>query len=462
MSQTRTERDTFGPIAVPADKLWGAQTQRSLENFRIGGERMPVPLVRALGTVKRAAAVTNQELGLLEPRLAEAIVAAADEVIAGKLDDHFPLVVWQTGSGTQSNMNANEVIANRAIQLLGGEIGSKSPVHPNDHVNMSQSSNDTIPTAIHVAAALAVTAELIPALRRMAQQLEAKAQAWARIVKIGRTHTQDATPLTLGQEASGWAHQVRAGIGRIELTLPGLYELAQGGTAVGTGLNAPKGFAEAVAAEIASATGLPFVTALDKFEALAGQDALLFAHGALNTLAASLHKVANDIRFLGSGPRAGLGELALPENEPGSSIMPGKVNPTQCEALTQVCAQVFGNHTAVTFAASQGHFELNVYRPVVAFNVLQSIRLLGDAAESFTSNLLAGLEPRLDNLAAGVERSLMLVTALAPAIGYDKAAAIAKDAHRRGSTLREAALAAGVSAEDYDRLVRPEDMLGPG
>jgi fumarate hydratase class II len=459
---TRTERDTFGPIEVPADRSWGAQTQRSLENFRIGGERMPVPVVRALGIVKRAAAVVNQELGLLEPRLADAIVAAAGEVIAGELDDHFPLVVWQTGSGTQTNMNANEVIANRAIQILGGEIGSKSPVHPNDHVNLSQSSNDTIPTAIHIAAVLAITTGLIPALRRMALDLEGKAQAWAGIVKIGRTHTQDATPLTLGQEVSGWAAQVRAGIGRIESTLAGLYELAQGGTAVGTGLNAPKGFAEAVAAEIASATGLPFVTAPNKFESLAAQDALLFTHGALNTLAASLHKIANDIRFLGSGPRAGLGELALPENEPGSSIMPGKVNPTQCEALTQVCAQVFGNHTAVTFAASQGHFELNVYRPVVAYNVLQSIRLLADAAESFTAKLLAGLEPRLDNLAAGVERSLMLVTALAPAIGYDKAAAIAKDAHRRGVTLREAALAAGVSAEDYDRLVRPEAMLGPG
>ena len=462
MSETRTERDSFGPIEVPADRLWGAQTQRSLENFKIGWEKQPLPIVRALGVVKRAAAETNMALGRLDPALGAAIVRAADEVIEGKLNDHFPLVVWQTGSGTQSNMNANEVIANRAIQLLGGTLGSKDPVHPNDHVNMSQSSNDTIPTAIHVAAAVAITVDLLPALARMAADLEGKAAAWAQIVKIGRTHTQDATPLTLGQEVGGWAAQVRAGIGRIELALPGLYELAQGGTAVGTGLNAPKGFAEAVAAEIASATGLPFVTALDKFEALAGQDALLFAHGALNTLAASLHKVANDIRFLGSGPRAGLGELALPENEPGSSIMPGKVNPTQCEALTQVCAQVFGNHTAVTFAASQGHFELNVYRPVVAFNVLQSIRLLGDAAESFTSNLLAGLEPRLDNLAAGVERSHMLVTALAPAIGYDKAAAIAKDAHRRGSTLREAALAAGVSAEDYDRLVRPEDMLGPG
>jgi len=463
MTETRTERDTFGPIEVPAIRLWGAQTQRSLENFRIGGERMPAPLVRALGIVKRAAALTNVRLGLIDQRLAEAIVVAADEVIAGELDDHFPLVVWQTGSGTQSNMNANEVIANRAIQLLGGTVGSKSPVHPNDHVNLSQSSNDTIPTAIHVAAALAITADLVPALARMAEDLEAKAQAWAGIVKIGRTHTQDATPLTLGQEFSGYARQVRAGIERIEASLPGLYELAQGGTAVGTGLNAPKGFAEAVAAEIAQATGLPFVTAPNKFEALAGQDALLFSHGALNTVAASLHKIANDIRFLGSGPRAGLGELALPENEPGSSIMPGKINPTQCEALTQVCAQVFGNHAAVTFAASQGHFELNVYRPVVAYNALQSIRLLADASDSFTANLLAGLEPRLDNLATGVERSLMLVTALAPAIGYDKAAAIAKDAHKRGVTLREAALASGlVSAEDYDRLVRPEAMLGPG
>jgi fumarate hydratase class II len=460
---TRTERDSFGEIEVPADRLWGAQTHRSLENFRIGGERMPVPLVRALGIVKRAAALTNERLGVLDRRLAEAIVAAADEVIAGQLDEHFPLVVWQTGSGTQSNMNANEVIANRAIQLLGGEVGSKDPVHPNDHVNMSQSSNDTIPTAVHIAAALAITGELIPALRRMAQDLEGKARDWAHIVKIGRTHTQDATPLTLGQEVSGWAAQVRAGIGRIELALAGLYQLAQGGTAVGTGLNAPKGFAEAVAAEIAAGTGLPFVTAPNKFEALAGLDALLFAHGALNTLAASLHKIANDIRFLGSGPRAGFGELALPENEPGSSIMPGKVNPTQCEALTQVCAQVFGNHATVSFAASQGHFELNVYRPAAAYNVHQSVRLIADACDSFTTNLLAGLEPRLDNLAAGVERSLMLVTALAPAIGYDAAAAIAKDAHKRGMTLREAALASGkVSAEDYDRLVRPEAMLGPG
>jgi fumarate hydratase class II len=461
MTHTRTETDTFGPIEVPADRLWGAQTQRSLENFRIGGERMPTGVIRALGIVKRAAARVNARLGLLEPRLAEAIARAAGEVADGQLDEHFPLVVWQTGSGTQTNMNANEVIANRAIALLGGEVGSKSPVHPNDHVNLSQSSNDTIPTAIHVAAVLAITGELLPALGRMANDLESKAEAWAGIVKIGRTHTQDATPLTLGQEVSGWARQVRAGIGRIELALPGLYELAQGGTAVGTGLNAPAGFAEAIAAEIAEATGLPFVSAPNKFEALAGQDALLFSHGALNTLAASLYKIANDIRLLGSGPRAGLGELALPANEPGSSIMPGKVNPTQCEALTQVCAQVIGNHATVTFAASQGQFELNVYRPVVAHAVLQSVRLLADACDSFTRNLLAGLEPRLDNLAAGVERSLMLVTALAPAIGYDRAAAIAKDAHARGITLREAALASGfVSAEDYDRLVRPEAMLG--
>jgi fumarate hydratase, class II len=462
MSQTRIESDTFGKIAVPADRLWGAQTQRSLENFRIGGERMPVPLVRALGIVKRAAAITNRKLGLLDERLAEAIVQAADEVVGGHLDDHFPLIVWQTGSGTQSNMNANEVIANRAIQLLGGEVGSKSPVHPNDHVNLSQSSNDTIPTAIHVAAATLLVRDLVPALGTMAADLEAKAEAWAHIVKIGRTHLQDATPLTLGQEFSGYARQVRAGIERIELTLPALYELAQGGTAVGTGLNAPGGFAEAVASEIAAVTDLQFVTAPNKFEALGSQDPLHFAHGALATLAGSLHKIANDIRYLGSGPRSGLGELALPANEPGSSIMPGKVNPTQAEALTQVCTQVFGNHAAVQFAASQGQFELNVYRPVVAHNVLQSIRLLSDACESFTQNLLAGLEPRLDNLAAGVERSLMLVTALAPAIGYDKAAAIAKAAHAQGTSLREAALASGhVSAEDYDRLVRPEAMLGP-
>ena len=462
MSDTRIETDTFGEIAVPADRLWGAQTQRSRENFRIGGERIPLPVVHALGIIKRAAAKVNARLGLLDQKLADAIVAAAGEVADGTLDDHFPLVVWQTGSGTQSNMNANEVIANRAIQALGGELGSKKPVHPNDHVNMSQSSNDTFPSAINIAAAREIAERLLPALKTMHANLADKAKAWDHIVKIGRTHTQDATPLTLGQEFSGYARQVAAGIERIELALPGLHELAQGGTAVGTGLNAPKGFGEAIAAQIAEDTGLPFVTAPNKFEALGAQDALLFAHGALNTLAASLYKIANDIRFLGSGPRSGLGELALPENEPGSSIMPGKVNPTQCEAMTQACAQVFGNHTTLTFADSQGQFELNVYRPVMAYNFLQSVRLIGDAAESFTEHLLAGLKPREDNIARGVANSLMLVTALAPTIGYDKAAAIAKHAHKQGLTLREAAIASGdVTAEDYDRIVRPEKMLGP-
>ena len=457
---TRTETDTMGAVEVPADRLWGAQTQRSLQNFRIGGERLPLPLIHALGTIKRAAAEASRELGVLDERLADAIAEAAQEVIDGKLDDEFPLVVWQTGSGTQSNMNANEVIANRAIQLLGGEVGSKSPVHPNDHVNMSQSSNDTFPTAIHVAAAGEIVRALLPSLRAMHADLEAKAGRWTDIVKIGRTHTQDATPLTLGQEVSGYAAQVGQGIARIELTLPGFYELAQGGTAVGTGLNAPEGFAEKVAERIADITGLPFVTAPNKFAALAAQDALLFAHGALNALAAALYKIANDIRLLGSGPRSGLGELALPENEPGSSIMPGKVNPTQAEAMTQVCAQVFGNHTTLTFAGSQGQFELNTYRPLMANTFLQSVRLLADAARSFTDNLLAGLEPRRDNIARGVENSLMLVTALAPAIGYDKAAAIAKTAHKEGLTLRQAALRSGdVSEEEFDRLVRPEDMV---
>jgi fumarate hydratase class II len=462
VSGTRIETDSFGEIAVPADRLWGAQTQRSLQNFRIGGERMPLPLVHALGVIKGAAARTNRKLGLLDGRLADAIEAAAAEVADGKLDEEFPLVVWQTGSGTQSNMNANEVIANKANLALGGDLGAKKPVHPNDHVNMSQSSNDTFPSAMHIAAAREVTGKLVPALKAMHADLAAKAKAWDAIVKIGRTHTQDATPLTLGQEFSGYARQVEAGIERIELTLPGLYQLAQGGTAVGTGLNAPKGFADGVAKEIAEATGLAFVTAPNKFEALASQDALLFAHGALATLASALHKIAGDIRLLGSGPRSGLGELALPANEPGSSIMPGKVNPTQCEALTQVCAQVFGNQATIQFADSQGQFELNVYRPVMAYNFLQSVRLLADAAESFTEHLLKGLEPRLDNIERAVERSLMLVTALAPTIGYDKAAKIAKAAHEQGITLREAAIASGaVSAEDYDRIVRPEAMLGP-
>ena len=463
MSRTRTERDTMGEIEVPADRLWGAQTQRSLQNFRIGGERMPLAIIHAIAQIKRAAARVNQRLGKLDAKLAEAIVAAADEVIAGKLDDNFPLVVWQTGSGTQSNMNLNEVIANRANQLLGGRVGEQKPVHPNDHVNRSQSSNDTFPTAIHIAAAGAVSGRLLPQLAAMAEVLEAQAANWAGIVKIGRTHTQDATPLTLGQEFSGYAAQVRGGIARIEATLPGVCQIAQGGTAVGTGINAPKGFAEAIAAELAEATGLPLATARNKFEALAAQDALVFMHGALNTLAASLYKIANDIRLLGSGPRSGLGELALPANEPGSSIMPGKVNPTQCEAMTQVCAQVFGNHTALTFAGSQGQFELNVYRPVMAYNALQSIALLADAAESFREHLLEGLEPREDNIAAGVERSLMLVTALAPHIGYEAAAKIAKQAQESGRTLREVAVDSGaVSAEDFDRIVRPEAMTGPG
>jgi len=458
----RSETDSFGEIAVPADRLWGAQTQRSLENFRIGGERVPLPLVHALGLIKLAAARVNRRLGLLDAKVAAAIQTAAGEVAEGKLDDEFPLVVWQTGSGTQSNMNVNEVIANRANLALGGQLGTKSPVHPNDHVNMSQSSNDTFPSAMHIAAVRGITGKLLPALKAMHAQLVTKSRAWDGIVKIGRTHTQDATPLTLGQEFSGYARQVEAGIERIELALPGLCQLAQGGTAVGTGLNAPNGFAERVAREIAKATGLPFVTAPNKFEALASQDALLFAHGALATLASALHKIANDIRLLGSGPRSGLGELALPENEPGSSIMPGKVNPTQCEALTQVCAQVFGNQATIQFADSQGQFELNVYRPAMAYDFLQSVRLLADAAESFTEHLLKGLEPRLDNIQRGVERSLMLVTALAPTIGYDKAAKIAKAAHEQGITLREAAIASGaVSAEDYDRIVRPEKMLGP-
>ena len=462
MTETRSETDTMGAIDVPADKLWGAQTQRSRQNFRIGGERIPLPVIHALGTIKRAAARTNCKLGLLDQKLADAIAEAAAEVAAGKLDDHFPLVVWQTGSGTQSNMNANEVIANRANIALGGQAGTKSPVHPNDHVNMSQSSNDTFPSAIHIAAGTQVTEALLPALRALHGELAGKAKAWKDIVKIGRTHTQDATPLTLGQEFSGYARQVEAGIERLELTLPGMFELAQGGTAVGTGLNAPEGFAEAIAQQIAEDTGLPFVTAPNKFEALGSEDGLVFAHGAINTVAAALYKIANDIRFLGSGPRSGLGELALPENEPGSSIMPGKVNPTQCEAMTQVCAQIFGNHAALTFAGSQGQFELNVYRPVIAFNFLQSVRLMADAAESFRANLLEALLPREDNIKRGLDNSLMLVTALAPSIGYDNAAAIAKSAHKEGTTLREAAIASGhVTGEDFDRIVRPESMLGP-
>ena len=462
MTKTRTETDTFGPIEVDSSRYWGAQAQRSLGNFKIGWEKQPQPVIRALGIVKRAAAETNMALGGLDKKIGETIVAAAQEVIDGKLDEHFPLVVWQTGSGTQSNMNANEVISNRAIEMLGGVMGSKKPVHPNDHVNMSQSSNDTYPTAMHIACAEEIHRRLLPALKHLHAALETKVKAWADIIKIGRTHTQDATPITLGQEFSGYAAQVSNGIARIEQTLPKLMELAQGGTAVGTGLNAPVGFDRMVAERIAKITGMHFTTAPNKFEALAAHDAMVFSHGAINTVAASLFKIANDIRLLGSGPRSGLGELSLPENEPGSSIMPGKVNPTQCEAMTQVCVQVFGNHAALTFADSQGHFELNVYNPVMAYNFLQSVRLMADAAISFTDNCVVGIEPRRDNIKAGLERSLMLVTALAPKIGYDNAAKIAKTAHKNGTTLKEEAVKGGyVTAEEFDAVVRPEDMIAP-
>jgi fumarate hydratase class II len=463
MTATRTETDSFGPIEVPADRYWGAQTQRSLENFKIGWEKQPLPIVRALGIVKRASAEVNMALGRLDPRIGEAIVGAAQEVIEGKLDDQFPLAVWQTGSGTQSNMNANEVIGNRAIERLGGVLGSKSPAHPNDHVNMSQSSNDTYPTAMHIAAAEELVHRLLPALRGLRNALNDKAQAFARIIKIGRTHTQDATPLTLGQEFSGYVQQVENGVARIEMSLPMLMQLAQGGTAVGTGLNAPPEFAILVADKIAQITGLAFTSAPNKFEALAAHDAMVFSHGAMNTVAASLFKIANDIRFLASGPRSGFGELSLPENEPGSSIMPGKVNPTQCEALTMVCVQVFGNQASVTFAGASGQFELNVYNPVMAYNFLQSTRLLADAAVSFTEHCVVGIEPREANIKAALDRSLMLVTALVPKIGYDKAAAIAKAAHRNGTTLREAAVGGGyVTEAEFDDLVRPDRMIGPG
>ncbi len=462
MTKTRTETDTFGPIEVDASRYWGAQAQRSLGNFKIGWEKQPAAIVRALGIIKQAAAQTNMTLSGLDPKIGETIIAASQEVIDGKLNEHFPLSVWQTGSGTQSNMNANEVISNRAIEMLGGVMGSKKPVHPNDHVNMSQSSNDTYPTAMHVAAAEEVVKTLIPALKHLHAALDAKAKAWTGIIKIGRTHTQDATPITLGQEFSGYAAQVSNGIARIEQTLPRLMELAQGGTAVGTGLNAPIGFDKMVAERIAAITGLAFTTAPNKFEALAAHDAMVFAHGAINTVAASLFKIANDIRFLGSGPRSGLGELSLPENEPGSSIMPGKVNPTQCEALTQVCVQVFGNNAALTFAGSQGHFELNVFNPVMAYNFLQSVQLMSDAAVSFTDNCVVGIAPRLDNIKAGLDRSLMLVTALAPKIGYDNAAKIAKTAHKNGTTLKDEAVGGGyVTEAEFDAIVRPEDMIAP-
>jgi fumarate hydratase class II len=462
MTKTRTETDSFGPLEVPADKYWGAQTQRSIINFPIGWERQPVAIIRALGVIKKACALVNIAQGDIDKALGDTIAAAAQEVIDGKFDDNFPLVVWQTGSGTQSNMNANEVISNRAIEMLGGVMGSKKPVHPNDHVNMGQSSNDTFPTAMHVAIGMMARDVLLPGLQKLHSALHAKAVAFNDIIKIGRTHTQDATPLTLGQEFSGYAHQVAKGIARVKACLPDIYELAQGGTAVGTGLNTRVGWDKRVAAEIANITGLPFETAPNKFEALAAHDAMVMFSGALKTVAASLFKIANDMRLLGSGPRSGLGELILPENEPGSSIMPGKVNPTQAEALTMVCAHVMGNDAAVGFAGSQGHFELNVYNPMMAYNVLQSMQLLGDAAGSFTDNMVVGTEaniPRIDKL---MKESLMLVTALAPTIGYDAATKVAKTAHKNGTTLREEAIALGyVDAETFDRVVRPEDMIGP-
>ena len=462
MTQARRESDSFGPIEVQGDRYWGAQTERSLRNFRIGDERFPPAFIAALALVKRAAASVNRDLGEIEPRLAEAVVAAADEVLAGRFEGHFPLVVWQTGSGTQTNMNLNEVIANRANELLGAPLGSKTPVHPNDHVNRGQSSNDSVPTAMHIAAAQEITRLLLPALERLHGALDAKAKAYADIVKIGRTHTQDATPITLGQEFSGYAAQIDYGMTRIRQTLESLWPLAQGGTAVGTGLNSRKGFAEAFAAEIARLTGLPFRSAPNKFEALAANDALVFVHGGLDALAAGLFKIANDIRLLGSGPRSGLGELRLPENEPGSSIMPGKVNPTQAEALTMVCARVFGNQTTVTIAGSQGHFELNVFKPVIIHCVLQSIRLLADAADSFRANCVEGIEPDRARINDLMRRSLMLVTALVPRLGSDAAAKLAKAAHAKGTTLREEAIASGLlSAAEFDAVMRPETMLGP-
>ncbi len=459
---TRIESDSMGEIAVPADRYWGAQTQRSLQNFRIGGERMPIPLVRALGLVKQAAAETNMQLGGLDPKLGGAIAQAAAEVVAGKLDDHFPLVVWQTGSGTQSNMNANEVIAGRANELLIGKRGGKSPVHPNDHVNMCQSSNDCFPTAMHIAAGEQAVRSVIPALRHLHAALDSKAKQFADIIKIGRTHLQDATPVTLGQEFSGYAAQIQLGIARVEASLPRIWPLAQGGTAVGTGLNARAGFAEAFAAQVARLTGLPFVTAPNKFEALASHDAIIELSGAYNVVAASCLKIANDIRLAGSGPRSGLGELLLPENEPGSSIMPGKVNPTQAEALTMVATQVMGNHVTVTVAGSQGHFELNVFKPVMIYNLLQSGRLLADACISFADNCVAGIEPNRERIRQLLEQSLMLVTALNPHIGYDKAAKVAKKAHAEGTSLKQAAVALGyLTPEQFDQWVRPDAMLGP-
>jgi fumarate hydratase class II len=462
MTDTRTETDSFGPLEVPADKYWGAQTQRSIINFPIGWEKQPVAIIRALGVIKQAAAEVNMAEGRLDAKIGKAMVQAASEVVAGRFDDNFPLVVWQTGSGTQSNMNANEVISNRAIELLGGTMGTKKPVHPNDHVNMGQSSNDTFPTAMHVAIGMVARDVLLPGLEKLHKALVAKSEEFRDIIKIGRTHTQDATPLTLGQEFGGYAHQVAQGIMRVKKILPEIYELAQGGTAVGTGLNTRKGWDKAIAAKIAEITGLPFVTAPNKFEALAAHDAMVMFSGALKTVAASLFKIANDLRLLGSGPRSGLGELVLPENEPGSSIMPGKVNPTQAEALTMVCAHVMGNDAAVGFAGSQGHFELNVYNPMMSYNVLQSMQLLGDAAGSFTDNMVVGTQANIARIDKLMKESLMLVTALAPTIGYDNATKVAKTAHKNGTTLREEAIALGfVDGETFDRIVRPEQMVGP-
>ena len=462
MTKTRTETDSFGPLEVPLDKYWGAQTQRSIINFPIGWEKLPLELIHALGVIKKACAQTNIDLGKLKPEIGNAIIIAAQEVIDGKLDEHFPLVVWQTGSGTQSNMNANEVIANRAIEILGGKIGSKDPVHPNDHCNMGQSSNDTFPTAMHISVAVIAHNLLIPNLKTLHKSLNNKAQSFDHIIKIGRTHTQDATPLTLGQEFSGYAYQVEQGIKRIENALHNIYALAQGGTAVGTGLNTEKGWDVAIANNISKITNLPFFTAPNKFEALAAHDAIVELSGALKTVAASIFKIANDIRFLGSGPRSGLGELSLPENEPGSSIMPGKVNPTQAEAITQVCVQVIGNDTAIGFAGSQGHFELNVFKPLMAYNILQSMQLLGDAAASFTINCVDGIIANEERINKLMEESLMLVTALAPTIGYDNATKVAKTAHKNGTNLKEEAIKLGfIDKEGFERIVRPEKMIGP-
>jgi len=461
-AKTRVESDAFGPLAIPADKLWGAQTERSLHNFRIGSERMPIEIVRALGLIKRAATEVNRDLGSLDRKRAGAIIAAAQDIADGKLDGHFPLLVWQTGSGTQSNMNVNEVIANAANVALGGELGAKMPVHPNDHVNMSQSSNDSIPTAMHIAAATAIAGHLLPALKHLQGALDKKSKEFAKIVKIGRTHTMDATPITLGQEFSGYAAQVKSAIARLALAKRELYPLAQGGTAVGTGLNSKPQFANAFARRIAKLTKLPFISAPNKFEHMAAHDAYVFVHGAINAAATALFKIANDIRLLGSGPRSGLGELILPSNELGSSIMPGKTNPTQSEALTMVCCQVFGNHTTITVAGSQGHFELNVFKPVLAYAMLQSIRLIGDAVKSFTDNCVVGIKANEARIGELMQRSLMLVTALSPRIGYDKAAQVAKAAHANGTTLREEAVRLGfVSGPEFDLLVRPEKMVRP-